>query len=272
MDPQLEPIISDIEKHLKILPAKAKPFAVFDFDNTCSVNDIQQALMVYICRHELIRNPLLLDDLSDQNKPKLTENKKEYHETVFRHYWEMINSGITKKAYVYALQTLVGYRKDEIPELAKKVIEAQGSTLGKENYLGVDITKGIIRREITVALMKEVMAHGIQVTVISASPEVMVKAAMKYFDIPTTHCLGTNLQIKNGVFVDRLIEPTPIENGKIKCIQQFLSRTSPPLIGVGDTMNDFQMVGYSTIKVVVDRGNKLAEEAKNRGWYLLNDQ
>ena len=47
-----------IEK--KIPEAGNQPFAVFDFDNTCIINDIGEAMFAFLCRNKLLKNNNLL--------------------------------------------------------------------------------------------------------------------------------------------------------------------------------------------------------------------
>ena len=264
MEKQIIPIIEAVERELASAP-QDHPYAVFDFDNTCVINDIQQALMAYICKNELIRYPSLLGD------DALFLEKQAYHEAVFRHYWKMINQGITFEAYIYALRTLVGYREDEAKELCRNIIRDQGSVLGNDELFGVAITKGFQTRSVIRDLMIALIGRGVQICVVSASPWVLVKESLHYDSFPDVPCIGTRLKEESGVFIDSLVLPAPVEKGKILCIQEIFGSERQPILGAGDSMNDFLMLEYSGIQVAIDRGNQLVEEARHKHWYILTD-
>ena len=57
--------------------------------------------------------------------------------------------------------------------------------------------------------------------------------------------------------------------GKIECIKKFIDKDIPPLLGVGDSINDLPMLEYCNIKVIVDRQNDLSEYAKQNNWFLI---
>lgn len=251
--------IETIEKEQYINPR----FAVFDFDNTCIANDIQQAFVAHICRHRLIRDKTLMYD------PVLAENIDAYHEAFFRHYYGLLSKGVTRDAFVFLLRSLTGFRTSEMDALVANIIQEQGTELGKDSYLGIEITKGLRLRKVVADLMQECVARRIAVYVISASPEALVSAALRYYALPVTACLGIQLLEREGVFLNELIEPMPVEDGKIICIQKYIHPETRPLLGVGDSMNDFGMLMYSLTQAVVDRENELAHEGKFNHWNLL---
>jgi len=262
MQTQLQPIITDVELELKKNPS-ASPYAVFDFDDTCVMHDIQQALMALVCRNGLIRYSLLLGD----EGRSLT--KEAYHEAVFRHYWEMIHRGVTFEAYIYALRTLVGYSADEARSLYEQIVKDQGTLMGESELFGVTITKGFCVNEPVRELMETLHAKGVRLCVISASPQLLVEVALREDAFPEVTCVGTRLVEEGGAFVDKLVEPTPVEHGKILCVQELFGSATRPVLGIGDSMNDFSMIEYSTVHAAVDRGNQLAAEAKKRDWHLI---
>lgn len=259
---QLEPLIAEIDAALNSDHTHA-PYAVFDFDDTCVMNDIQQGLMALMCREGLIRYTQLL------GKEGESLSRPAYHEAVFHQYWDMIHRGVTFDAYVFALRTLVGYRRDEVHELYKRVLVDRGTEMGEETLYGVNITRGFRVNEPIRTLMTFLEERHVYLCVISASPQLLVEAALSHYAFPHAHCIGTQLHEKGDVFIDSLIEPAPVEHGKILCVQNQFGTDTHPLLGAGDTMNDFAMIEYAHIHVVVNRENQLTEEARKRGWHLI---
>lgn len=237
-------------------------FAVFDYDNTIVENDLQQAFIAYVCRHCLIRDKTLMHDAI------LAQDNRAYHNAFFTHYWRLLSHGVTKDAFVFLLRALSGFRSDEIDGLVEAIIQEQGVVLGEEEYLGVPITKGFRLREPVQELIQGCVSRGIAPYVITASPEPLVRAALRFYRVPVAGCLGINLEEQDGIFRNRLIEPMPIEEGKITCVRKYI-HTDIPLLGVGDSMNDYGMLNYASIRVVIDRQNELTRLARENGWYVL---
>lgn len=237
-------------------------FAVFDFDNTFVVNDIQEAMLAYMCRKFLLRNRTLADDSFAEN------NHEEYHRAVFLHYHKLLEENDVMSAYEYAIRALAGFREGELIELTKKVILEEGKEAKEDSLFGVPILRGLPLREKVVALARDLSSQGVRVWIITASSETVVRAALEYHNLEA-RCIGMKLKEENGIFTDELLEPLSVLEGKVACIKKFIHKEMKPLVGVGDSMNDLPMLEYAEMKVVVDRGNKLAEEARRRGWYML---
>lgn len=258
---------NELRKILDTLDARKRdgcsfPFAVFDYDNTLVENDLQQAFIAYVCRHRLIRDTTLLHD------EVLARNTDAYHEAFFTHYWKLLSQGVTRDAFLFLLRALSGFRADEMDALVSAIIREQGTVLGEEEYLGVTVTKGFRLRERVRELMEGCVSRGIKPYVVTASPEPLVRAALCHYKIPAAGCVGINLVEEAGVFRNRLTDPLPIEEDKITCIRRFI-HTDSPLLGVGDSMNDYGMLNYASVRVVIDRQNGLTELARENGWYVL---
>jgi phosphoserine phosphatase len=238
------------------------PFAVFDYDNTIVENDLQQAFISYVCRHRLIRDKTLMHDIV------LAQNDQAYHEAFFTHYWRLLSQGVTKDAFLFLLRALSSFRSDEMDGLVRAIVQEQGTALGEEEYLGVPITKGFRLRELVRELMQACVSRGIAPYVITASPEPLVRAALRFYRVPAAGCLGINLKEQDGIFLNRLIEPLPIEEGKITCIRKHI-HTDTPLLGAGDSMNDYGMLNYASVRVAIDRQNELTRLARENGWHIL---
>ena len=93
---------------------------------------------------------------------------------------------------------------------------------------------------------------------------------MKYFGLNISNCIiGLSNAISKGRYVADLAEPQPMFEGKVACLQRRIGREAYPLLGIGDSMNDFGMLNYARIRAVVDRGNELAEHAVGNKWFVM---
>lgn len=236
-------------------------YATFDFDNSCIVNDIQEATLAYICKNLLLKNDHLL--------PTGYTDRAVYHRDVFLGYHNLLNENRVKDAYFYAVKTMAGFAKSEMDKLVSEVIQSEGEVLGRQNLFGIDVAKGLAVRPQVKTLMELLLAAKCKIYVVTASSEEVVKSALKFWGFPEVTCIGVRNKEVEGIFSDVVEEPAPIIDGKVDCIKKFISENEHPILAVGDSMNDLPMLEYSGIRVVVNRENALSKKAKEEGWFLV---
>jgi len=217
-------------------------FAAFDFDNTCIEHDIGELVLAHICRNKLLKDTSLI----------LDQNAEKYHELVFRRYHELIGQGDIRSAYLFCTQALSGFTQEEIETIVLSVMKTEGTGVRP------------VIRELIEWLGKE----RIDIWVISASAEAIVRPTMQYLNI-LGNCIGLKNIKENNHFTKEIAEPWSIGGGKVSCIQLFIKKDQPPVLGVGDSINDFPMLEYSLIRAVIDRNNELSKEAKRNSWFIL---
>lgn len=253
----MESLQKEIEERL----ARGGGFAVFDFDNTCIAGDIAEAVLAYVCEHRLLKNLELLPEAGQAN---------DYHERVFRAYHSLIRDGDIQSAYLFCARAFAGYMENDVAILVEHTIRSEGTFLGKRTLYDVDIARGLAPRPAVTTLMDSLRANGADMWVVSASPEPIVRTAMKHFGI-AGKLIGLRSSVKDGVLQDEIAQPYSIAAGKVECIKTYIGEERS-LLGAGDSMNDLPMLEYADIKVVVDRRNALAEVARERGWHLLPEE
>lgn len=255
MDDKLESIRHKIINSIK--KVRMPTFAVFDFDNTCIVNDIAEATLTYLATNNLFRDKNLLGDKLE-NYPK----------AVFDYYYRLLDDGKVKEAYELSAKILSGFSTDEINSLVGDVIKFESESISTTEIWGRKITKGIKPREQVIELINFLKNSGVKVWIVSASPEMLVHEAMKHFNIVADLIGIRNVVIKNKI-TPELEKPVSIIEGKVDCIKKFIDLEKRPLIGVGDSINDLPMLEYCEIKIVVDRQNTLTKRAEQNGWFLI---
>jgi len=214
---------------------KLKPvFAVFDFDNTCITNDIEEATLDYMATNNLFKDKKLLG-------------------SAFKKYYKLLDSGKVKEAYEFCAKILSGFSVDEVAPLVEKVLKFK---------------KDLKLRKQVIELINFLKNNGVDVWVVSASAEVLVKIALKYFGIEA-NVIGVRNIIVDGKITSELEKPLSVFEGKVECIKKFIDKEACPLLGVGDSINDLAMLEYCNIKVVVDRANDLTKIAKQNNWFLI---
>lgn len=234
-------------EQINTLIKRSKPpiFAVFDFDNTCIANDIGEAVLSYMARNDF---PDMRDD--------------------FERYHALLDNGDVRGAYEFGAAALRGLSINEIDDLVRKTIEFEGRAIGEEKLFGWNVARGIAPRPKVLELIDFLQANGVEVWIVSASPELLVRSAMKNFGIKAK-LIGVRNVIHEGKVTAEIEKPMPIIEDKVNCIKKFIHPIRQPLVGVGDSMNDLPMLEYSQIKAVVDRGNELAKRARDNKWFLI---
>lgn len=234
-------------------------FAVFDFDNTCIKNDIGEATLNYFCRNKLLKDKHLLGKEYDEKK---------YHEEVFKHYYGLLDAGKTKEAYIFCSKIVSGFKPLEITSLVQKLIKDEGDEIKTSQLYGLTIEKGLAIQPKVKKLIDFLQENNVDVWIVSSSNQVLVQVAAQYYKI-SCEVIGVKNKIVNGLFSAELEEPLPMFEGKVDCIKKFIKTNQQPLLIVGDSENDFSMLEYAKIKVVVDRKSPFSEKARDLGWFLI---
>lgn len=258
---EIDLIYQEVEKLFE--QSQPPVFAVFDFDNTCIINDITEANLAYMARNNLFRDKNLLG-----SKFEYTDSNT-YAKAVFTHYYELLAKNNIKEAYEFISTILSNFNVSEVSPLVSKVINFEGESITKGNLFGREIAKGLKPRKQVFELIDFLKNHGIAVWIVTASIEALVKEAMKHFNLDA-NIMGVRNVIANDIFTPQLEKPLPMFEGKVECIKKFVHQKEKPLLGVGDSINDLPMLEYSQIKVVVDRNNALTAKAKENSWFLLS--
>jgi phosphoserine phosphatase len=241
--------------------ARAAPFAVLDFDNTCIVNDIGEATLAYMCRNRLLRCGDLLPSGGQACNPA-------YHEQLFRHYYQLLNSGDIRAASLLCARIFAGFTPAEAADAVSATLDAEGDRPGATELFDIQIARGLAVRPALHRLIHFAVAKGIQIWIVSASPAIAVAAAMQRFGLPG-NLIALRHRVGNEVLSQSLDEPQSIAEGKVACIKTFIDASRRPLFAVGDSIYDLPMVEYAELHAVVERDNALTQEACQRGWFVL---
>lgn len=239
--------------------AHDRPFAVFDFDNTCIINDIGEATFAYLCGHGLLRDRKLLGE---------EDNSPEYHARVFRTYHGLLEQKKHRAAYMLCARTFSGFTPGEAEAAALAAITEEGVRIGSKIVYDVHIERGLAPKRKTLELMEFLRKKGVRIWIVSASAEPAVRAAARHFGVEA-EVLGVRCARKDNMFTSELEEPIPMFEGKAKCIRTYIDSTRAPLLAVGDSMNDLPMLEAAHIQVAVDRKNELTHLAHTQGWFVL---
>ncbi len=229
-------------------------FAVFDFDKTMIVNDCAEAVL-----HHMVR----------LGYPKAEENFLEYSSLLMKN---AAGKEDVEAAYRFGATTIQGLSMSELETLVRTTMDYEGQEVGEEILLGKTIARGIKPREGVIKLIEHLQKLLDAVWVVSSSPIHIVRATIRYFNLPISDrkIIGiSNLVGKNSVITNMLESPLPIYGGKVDCIKRFIHPAIPPRFAMGDSENDRAMIEYAVEKAVIDCGNSLTKSAEKNDWPIL---
>jgi phosphoserine phosphatase len=241
--------------------ARAQPFAVLDFDNTCIVNDVGEATLAFLCRNYLLRCGELLPSGAQPCDPA-------YHEQVFRHYHRLLNGGDIRSASLLCAGILAGFKPHEAAAVVSATLDGEGTNPGETELYGISIALGLAVRPSLRRLIDFSAANNIQIWIVSASPEIAVRGAMRRFGL-AGNLIALRHRLDHEVLTHALDEPHSIAEGKVDCIKRYIDGSRRPLFAVGDSIYDLPMIEYADLHAVVERDNALTQEARRRGWFVL---
>jgi phosphoserine phosphatase len=201
--------LSDIEQYARSM----KKIAVFDLDNTLLVGDIGEAVFA---------------------KLKLQGYMPEYR---WEDYRRTLNSN-RREAYTGVVRAMSGLSERLVQRATLELFSR------REGYLELD--RSFIPVPYPHPLMQHLVARlrdsGYQVYVISASNEISARLAVwKLFGIPPSNVFAIRQHSQFGVLTDQLVEPIPINEGKVEVFRKYIGETNP-LITAGDSYLDIPML------------------------------
>jgi phosphoserine phosphatase len=235
------------------------PFAVLDFDNTCITNDVAEITLAYLCRNCTLKCRDLLPAFAH-------DSNEQYHQRVFHHYHGLLGRGDIKAASRLCAGIFAEFSPAEAEAAVSAAMEAEGNVSDSADLYGVSIAVGLAVRPIARKLIDHLIASNVQVWIVSGSPEIAVRTAMRRFNIPG-NLIALRNRIDDNALSRDIDEPQSILEGKVDCIKTFVHTHNRPLLGLGDSVYDIPMLEYATLQAVID--GELTKQARVRGWFVL---
>src|SRR5256885_10349752 len=208
--------------------------AVFDADGTLWRDDIGEAFLRHLVSLGWVRLPDGSDPYEEYER-RVDEDKR--------------------SGYVFAAQLQSG--------LAVKDVQSEADRFARE---------WVPPRVIPQANELRVLCdrQGLQTVIVSASPISIVIAGAKLLQIPGSRCAGIEVEVVDGRFTDKPIEPVTYAEGKVLALPA--RGWSQPSLGCGDSaQGDAALLSAARIGVVVapSSGSPLSAMAGERGWFVL---
>ncbi len=289
-------LIKLIDGHGKGAPgydAAKPPVVVFDFDNTSIHGDIGRAFFDYMVsqlkikftgeiwkalpddRREKIRAAykavMRLPAEKQASSPELQEYRKRMHNA----YWSLCRQLDSAKCYPWQVRFYAGYDPDQIRRMAGDVMSKElARPLGSEQIRTDPDDKtptitstGIRIHEEIRSLMNLLRKRGFSVWVVSAGPQWVVAGAANRFGMNRDQVIGMRTKLVDGKLTTEMEPPPTFKTGKVDAIKKFIGRK--PVLVIGDSWSDAEMMGYAEQAILIDRGYAdLKKKALQSGWWI----
>lgn len=231
--------------------------AIFDFDGTLIVGDIEESFYCYLLSIGY----------------RLPFSWQEYNDLLEKHQFEKAYIEI-KKSFAGLKITEIRMRMEELLNLSKDkiVFEQNGKKYSFQKPKANSIMKKVVQ-----LLMK----NGFNIYVISASQEIIVKyAANRWFAIPEINSAG----MRNGIefinddnyLTEEIVGITTIKEGKVELLRNIL-KINEPLLTAGDSVSDIEMMNTTSIygiKILVGKNSfreVILSQLKNKDNLIIID-
>jgi len=269
------------------------PVAAIDFDNTCIRGDIGRAFYDWmVTERKILFNDEIFAALPGDKREgikkawkklkKIPEDQQAgsvelqaFRKQMHQAYWSLCYDTPPEKCYPWQVRFYAGYTPDEVRGMAEGVMEAQlKKPMGSEpikagpNDQAPAITSTGIRIHPEIKnLISLLEKRGFDVWIISAGPEWVVEGAAKSFGVKPDRVIGMRAKLEEGKLTSQIEPPPTFRQGKVKAIEKFIGKK--PLLAVGDSWTDAEMLEYAAHALLIDRGYAdLKKKAVDSGWWI----
>lgn len=112
-------------------------------------------------------------------------------------------------------------------------------------------------------LVRRLQRNGCEIWAVSSSNEWVIRAGMKYFDVPESRILAAKVELQGGTITDRLIR-VPSGAGKPNALREIANKDIDAAFG--NSRWDTEMLAMAKYAVAVNPNPDLEEIARERGW------
>lgn len=173
----------------------------------------------------------------------------------FRYRFDLLDM---KKAYRDSLKPLIGVREEELVQFCREWFEEE------VRWLIYPEARDFVRIH---------LAQGETVAIISNATTYAVEPLAEHLGIP--HILATRLEVSEGFFTGKYIEPLCYRHGKVFWAEKLMQELETEFTGstfYTDSITDLPLLEYVQSPRVVNPDPRLRALAKKRGWPVQDFQ
>jgi len=275
-------------------PRDAREVAVFDFDNTCIINDIGEIFSYYLV--DWMRYRYDLDAFWDLIDPR--DGQEELREMVaeiqgsvdwathplFETYSSEMNAIYTRRleregkrdCYAWAVRLHVGLSETEMHTWSNQAILAElarpleTQVLQTRRGEELKVSRGVQPIFAIRELMRLLELGGVEVWICSATNIWTVREFGRHFGVPPERVIGNRVHLEGETLSSELIEPAMFREGKRVAIEREIGVV--PSLVVGDSETDFGMLEFAKLPLFLDTGSNsdYSRHAEGQGWTVIS--
>lgn len=274
-------------------PRREREVAVFDFDNTCIVNDIGEIFSYHLVdgidyRYDLDSFWDLIDVRDGRQELRrmvetIQSSAKPFEHPLYDAYRSEMNAIYTRRleregkrdCYAWAVRLHVGMSEDSMVELSRRAIDAElARPLERQTFLTsrgeeIAVERGIRMIHAVKELFRLLDENGIEVWICSATNIWTVREFAARYGVPSDRVIGNRVRVVDRVLTDELIEPVMFKEGKRAAIEREIG-VRPTIVG-GDSDTDFGMLEFAEFPLFLDTETNPAysEHATRNSWNVV---
>ena len=262
---------------------------VLDFDNTCILGDTGELFHLYLSEQmawdlQVVADAIDPADGQSRFRQLVAAQRQgdDRRDALFRELMLAFPRRLARAGaydtYAWAARLQVGAQVSDLRAHARAMLQQESEharTLQlfdfEEDRLA--IYRGIRSRPALRGLIDAARARDIDPWIITATNEWVVQEAAKDFGIPEAHVIGNSHRVHDGVVQADRITPVTIRDGKAAAYRQHISDTDPPVLMIGDSRSDYELMLMADEAILVDRGDtSLRETAQSHGWGIVPEE
>jgi len=215
----------------QITPSRERRVAAFDADGTLWYEDIGEAFARWLAAGGHLEGIADVPAFWEEYERRVDESRID--------------------GYTWVIQVMAGLPEADVQLWCRQLAAAWS------NY-----------RPLMRALIAGLQSEGFETWIVSASNRWVVHAGAPHVGIPQDKVIGIQTQVVDGLLTTDPVLPRPCNQGKVDAIKAHIGVV--PTFAFGDSMGDFEMLGYVEQALVVGRNdqpdNELIRQAGEKGW------
>lgn len=277
---------ADAQLERALHPSNRGRRIVLDFDNTCILGDTGELFHLYLSEKMAWDLNVFVSEIAPEDgQARLREllalraQGRDYETEIFKELMAAFPRRMARAGnfdtYAWAARLQVGAQVSALKKHARAMLQME-SEHPRELFTvdvgdkSLAIQRGIRSRPAFDALIDAAQAQGIEPWVITATNSWVVSVAAEDFGIPSARVIGNNHRVVHGVVQPERDIPVTIQQGKADAYTQQISRDDPPILVIGDSRSDYELMRISDDAILVDRGDAvLRERAESHGWAVI---
>lgn len=179
------------------------------------------------------------------------------------------------ETYAWATALYAGLTVDELRAFSRAMILDEGSRVFHEEHVISSFTdeppmvikRGLRKRPAIAELIQALSDCGVATSIVSASNEWTVQESSRWTGVPPERVYGNRAETLAQAITSTVRHPVTWGPGKVTIAQQISE--SPPLLAIGDSRTDRELLDYAEHAVLIDCGDpELVAYGRSKDWSI----